>query len=179
MADVAMTYLRIGQINTALDRNDDAIVAVRQALDIIDRLRREHPNDRESQRKLAGFCTERRWTQRGTVVPKNPLAAFQTLLRLEATWEKLAAEHPTTVAFQADLAAIDGSIGALLHWSGRQNDGSKYFQKAAAIGEKMVRDDPAVPRYRSALADVSLQLAANQSANGLGGRGTCADSAGR
>jgi serine/threonine protein kinase len=167
LADVAVTYLRIGQLNGALDRNDDAIVAIRQALDIVEQLRREHPSDSESQRKLAGFCTDRRWAQRGTVVPRNPLAAFQTLLRLEAMWEKLAAEHPTTVAFQADLAAIDGSIGALLHWSGRQKEGSKYLQKATAIGEKMVRDDPDVPQYRSALADVSLQLADNQSANGL------------
>jgi serine/threonine protein kinase/tetratricopeptide (TPR) repeat protein len=167
MADVAATYLRIGQINSALDRNDDAIVAVRQALDIIDQLRREHPSDSESQRRLAGFCTDRRWAQKGTVVPKNPLAAFQTLLRLEAMWEKLAAEHPTTIAFQTDLAAIDGSIGVLLHWSGNEKAGSKYLQKAVAIGEKMVRADPAVPQYRSALADVSLQLAANQSANGL------------
>ena len=86
MADVAITYLRIGQVNSALDRNDDAIVAVRQALDIIERLRREHPSDLESQRKLAGFCTERRWAQKGTVVPSNPLAAFETLLRLEAMW---------------------------------------------------------------------------------------------
>ena len=167
LADLAVTYLRIGQLNSALDRNDDAIVAVRQALDIVDQLRREHPSDSDSQRKLAGFCTDRRWAQRGTVVPKNPLAAFQTLLRLEAMWEKLAAENSTTVAFQADLAAIDGSIGALLHWSGRQKEASKYLQKATAIGEKMVRDDPAVPQYRSALADVSLQMAANLSANGL------------
>ncbi len=48
MADVAVTYLRIAQINSALDRNDDAIDAVRQALDVIDRLRKEHPNDLES-----------------------------------------------------------------------------------------------------------------------------------
>jgi tetratricopeptide (TPR) repeat protein len=166
MADLAVTYLRVSQINTALDRNDDAIVAVRQALDIVDRLRREHPKDLESPRKLAGFCTERRWTQYGTDLPRNPLVAFQTMLRLETTWEKLAAEHPSVVAFQSDLMAIDTALGALLHSSGRPKDGAKYFHKAVAIGERLLAEDPTVPRYRSALADVSLQLAGNRTATG-------------
>lgn len=166
MADLAVTYLRVSQINNALDHNDDAIVSVRQALDIVDRMRREHPRDLESQRKLAGFCTERRWTQYGTDIPKNPLAAFQTLLRLEKTWETLTAEHPSVVAFQSDLLAIDTAVGALLHSSGRPKEGAKYFQKAVAIGERLVAEDPTEPRYRSALADVSQQLAGNRAATG-------------
>ena len=46
-------------------------------------------------------------------------------------------------------------------------DGTKYFQKGVAIGERLVAEYPAVPRYRSALADVSLQLAGNRMATGL------------
>ncbi len=127
MTDVAVTYLRIAQINAAIDQNDEATVAVKHALDMIDQLRREYPDDQVSPVRLAGFCTERRWIQRGTAVPRDPLAAFQTLLRLQRLWEQLAQEHPNTIGFQSDLSAIHGAIGSTLHWSGRAKQATQLW----------------------------------------------------
>ncbi len=167
MADVAASHLRMAQILTAIDRNDDATIAVKEALDIIDRLRSEYPDDRESQVRLAGFFTERRWSQRGTEIPRDRLMAFQTLTRLERLWEQLAEQHPSESGFQSDLLGIYSTIGATLHWSGREKEGTPYFRKSISIGEHLVRDDPTDTRYRSAFADANLQLSKNLSTCGF------------
>ncbi len=167
MADVAASHLRMAQILTAIDRNNDATIAVKEALDIIDRLRSEYPDDRQSQVRLAGFFTERRWSQRGTEIPRDRLLAFQTLTRLERQWELFAEQHPSESGFQSDLLGIYSTIGVTLHWSGREKEGTEYFRKSISIGERLVQENPADTRYRSVFADANLQLSKNLSACGF------------
>ncbi|HAC91333.1 MAG TPA: hypothetical protein DCF63_12005, partial [Planctomycetaceae bacterium] len=167
MADVAATYLRTAQINMAIDRSDEATTAVKHALDIIGQMRREHPEDRESQIRLAGFFTERRWLKRSTAFPRDRISSYMALMRLQRQWEQLAEQHPTEIGFQSDLLGIYSTIGATLHWGGRAKEATDYFRKTVSIGERLVQINPADSKYRSAFADANLQLSKNLSALGF------------
>src|SRR5262249_46642166 len=130
LADLAVTYLQVCLIYTALDRNDDALVAAAQALDVIDRLRQQCPAGSPHYRKLAGFWKGTRPTKQVTALPRDVNQAFRTIRRLAETYEQLAQENPTVIAFQSDLAAVQTHIGALLADAGQREVALLYLQKA-------------------------------------------------
>jgi serine/threonine protein kinase/tetratricopeptide (TPR) repeat protein len=166
LANLAVTYIRVAGIFHATDRNDDAVAALGQALDAIDRLRREYPSATGAHRKLAGFWKGLRRVTTGTVLPRDREQAFHMLQRFAETWERLAEEHPAVVEFQNDLAAIDLHIGALLNSAGQRSAAIPFVLKAQAIWERLVREHPSVPEYKSDLADVLSLLAAGHAAVG-------------
>ncbi len=159
LIDAAVTQLRLSSIYLALNRIDDFIVAIRRALDVVDRLGRDHPNSGEHERKLAGFWQGMRWTKTGMRAPRDTLGALQTMLRLEATWTQLAQKYPSDVAFQSDLGYVRSMLGAGMEQAGRKNDATTWFRKGVVIGEKLVETEPTVPKYRADLAVGSLLLA--------------------
>jgi tetratricopeptide (TPR) repeat protein len=158
LADLAVTYLRLSHVYIALDRADDAATAIRQALDTTSRLQ-SHPEADRYERKLAGFCRGVRWTQGAMTPPRDPIGAFQTLLRLEATWRKLAQKHPSNAAMQSDLASIQGLVGLLMAEVKRRPEAIRFFRQSLAIDERLSAEYPNVPRYRGDQADASIQLA--------------------
>ncbi|MBI2826104.1 MAG: protein kinase [Planctomycetia bacterium] len=160
LADMAVTHLRMSSIYLALDRADDFIAAIRRALDVIDRLRRDHAGASDHERKLAGFWKGMRWTRVGMAVPRDGLAAFQTMFRFEATWQQLANKYPSDVAFQSDLSYVQATIGSGFTSTGRIKEGTAYFRKSLVTSEKAFGKYPDVPQYRSGLAEL-LQLLAN------------------
>jgi len=161
LADLAVTFLRLGHIYIALDRADDAVIAVRQALDAISRIQ-SHPEAKRYEPRLAGFWRGVRWTQGSMTLPRDPIAAFQTLLRFEATWQKLATEHSANRVMQSDLASIQAMIGLLLaDVKGQRKQAIQFFRKARANDERLTTAYPDVHQYRGDLAAVSLVLAFN------------------
>jgi serine/threonine protein kinase/tetratricopeptide (TPR) repeat protein len=161
LIDVAATHLRVSSIYLALDRADDFVAAIRRALDVIDRLRREHPDAGDHERKLAGFWKGRRWTQVGMDPPRDLLGALQTGFRFEKTWQQLAEKYPSDVAFQSDLSHMQATIGHGFTLSGRLKEGTAYFRKALAAAEKVVNEAPNEPQYRSELAAAMQLLVGN------------------
>lgn len=157
-ANLAVTYLRVAEIYHATDRNEDALAVIGQALDTIDRLRREHPAATEAHRKLAGFWKGLRRMKRRTERPRDTEQALRLLQRLADTWEHLAVENPSVVEFQSDLGAIQAHIGDLLTSAGQAEPSRAYFLKARATWETLVRDNPNVPAYKADLAMICYQL---------------------
>lgn len=149
LADLATTHLRVGEIYRVLNRPDDWVAAIGRALNVIDRLRREHPAPSEYERKLAGFWQGLRVTVNHSAAPRDVSATSKTLLHLEKTWTLLAERHPTQPAFRSDLAAIRALTGWVLADIGRPIEGIAMFRQALAVNGDMVREFPGVAKYRA------------------------------
>ena len=106
LAELAATYLRLAEIDHAMDRNDDAVAAIDQALEVIDSLRRDFPDQQHQLRKLAGYWKGFRRSKTRTEMPKNPEAALVSLSRLIDTLQALGDAYPGELGFQSDVAAI-------------------------------------------------------------------------
>ena len=151
LADLAVTYMRVAEIYHVTDRNNDAIAAIDKALPVIDRLRREFPNEKVFHRKLAGFWKGHRRVQSSTELPKDPRAALASLARLIDTMQALATENPGEPRFRSDTAALCFRAGDLLASNGQSGAAVQYFEKSKAILEQLVRDQPELPEYRADL----------------------------
>jgi tetratricopeptide (TPR) repeat protein/tRNA A-37 threonylcarbamoyl transferase component Bud32 len=160
LADLAVTYIRVAEINHTIDRNDDAVAAIDQAVELIERLRSEFPNAGKEHRRLAGYWKGYRRATQSTAMPKDPAAAFRSINRLIELLKALAHEYPDEIAFRSDLAALYQRTGDLLTSSRRFQEGVVYLEEARAVGEQLVRDQPEVREYRADLARTYRQLAA-------------------
>jgi tetratricopeptide (TPR) repeat protein len=160
LADLAVTHLRVSAVYQATDRNDDALVALLTALEVVDQLRRDHPDAVEQHRKLAGFWKGRRIIKADSKLPSDPTAAYQTIVRLTDLWERFAKENPATVGFQSDLAAIDHTLADLLVGSGNRELGLVFLKKSRAIWNRLAHENPTVPKYREELARACVDTAA-------------------
>jgi serine/threonine protein kinase/tetratricopeptide (TPR) repeat protein len=162
VADLAVTYLRVAVVYHVTDRNDDAVAALRNGLEVVERLRRDHPGAAEQHRKLAGFWRGSRGVQANTHLPRDPLAAFQVLQRLTALWEQFVQENPAAPGFQSDLAATYYLMADLLVTRGQRDEGLALMAKSRAVWETLVRGHPEVPEFRADLArtceDVAWRL---------------------
>ncbi len=154
LADLAVSYLRVCFIDIVLDRNEDALAAARQALDVIDRLLREYPGRTEYHRRLAGFWKGRRAITDKTDIPRDPELAIGTAKRLVDTWARLARENPTVAGFKSDRAAIEMYTAELLNSAGEREQSLQFLQDAQAVLDELVREYPTVAQYRADLADV-------------------------
>ncbi len=160
LADLAVTYLRVCEIDSANDRNDDAIAALDRALDIIERLRREHPRATEQHRRLAGYYKGLRSVQ-GAGTPRDLQGARKSYEHLMDTWRKFAEENPSVIGFRSDLASIYFRLGVLLADGHVRQNAVPLFRNAHSILEKLAHDYPAVPEYRADLAFACGYLALN------------------
>jgi len=161
LVDLAVTNMRVAEINHTVDRNDDAVAAINRALDAIDRLRRDYPNAGEPQRRLAGYWKGFRRAHVATEMPKDPEAAFRSLSRLIGMWETLSKEFPDELRFQSDLAALLHRVGDLLATGGQVREAVPMFERSRDLLEKLAHDHPEVPEYRADLARSYQYLAAN------------------
>jgi serine/threonine protein kinase/tetratricopeptide (TPR) repeat protein len=159
LADLAATYLRVAVVYGATDRNDDAVAALLQGLEIVEQLRHDHPAAAEHHRKLAGFWKGRRSVQRDATLPRDPLEAFQALQKLTSLWEKFVEENPAIDGFQSDLAANYATLADLQISSGHREEGLAFLRKSRAGWDRLARDYPAVPEYRADLARACEDLA--------------------
>src|SRR5205807_1180427 len=103
-AELASVSLRLSTIYVSLDRNDDSLAASLQGLDLVEKLLRERPGDREFPRQLAGYFHFHRALGYMTRPPSDPLKTLATLRRACVIWERFAREYPDVRGFQSDLA---------------------------------------------------------------------------
>jgi tetratricopeptide (TPR) repeat protein len=152
LANLAVTYLRIAEVCHTINRNDEAVAAIDQALSHIDRLVRDFPDARESHCRLAGFWKGWRQRESRSDRPRDPQAAFRTLNRLATAWQEFGRRYPAVVGFRSDQAAIDTHIGDLLTSMGQDRQAIPYLTRARAIQEQLVRDHPDLVECRADLA---------------------------
>jgi tetratricopeptide (TPR) repeat protein/serine/threonine protein kinase len=152
LAELAAAYLRVAEIDHAIDRNDDSIAAAHRALVLIERLRKEHPRATAEHRKLAGYWKGLRRTKPGTTMPRDPDEARRVILAVADQWQAFARENPDVPGFQSDLAALYAHLGDLVLGRGQASEALPVFERAREIGERLVAEYPNTPEYRADLA---------------------------
>ena len=107
--------------------------------------------------------------QRKTLLTASVVAALSILASNAACAAGPLMAAPVNLASPQETAGLVAKLTALDARRGIGSDNSFRIasQHPGVVGEKIVRENPDVPKYRYALADVTLQSAANQAALGL------------
>src|SRR5262249_22064431 len=105
-ADLAAAHLRVSILYAVVDRGDDYQASINAGVEVLERLRREHPGDRELYRRVAGYFRAYRPLFAHTQWPKDVDGLVRLLEKYTTLWEQLAAEDPATPGFRLDLAAV-------------------------------------------------------------------------
>lgn len=158
LADLALSCLRLSEVEYELSNIDDAVASLGAGLDLAQQLQRLFPDDRLSQAKLAGYWKGNRRTVRSNLPPTDLDAAHALLLRYIELWEVFVRENPGIPGFRSDLANIYNKLGLLQNTRGLNPDAAFFTKKAIDIWEDLHHQDPTVALYRDALVVGYLQL---------------------
>jgi serine/threonine protein kinase/Flp pilus assembly protein TadD len=142
-AELGAAYFRLWEIYSIVDQEPDALAALRRALDITDRLRREYPGDTEVLRTLATFKPGGgafHWSD----CPDSLREEMETLQRAAKIWAGLASENPGIPEFQGKLAQVYDQIANMYRDSppGDRQAALRTGQQAFEIWEKLSREHP-------------------------------------
>ena len=139
LVDLATTYMRLSEIYHTVDRNDDAVAAIDRAVVVIERLRRDFPDNRSAPSQVGRILEGLSPVETRMEMPKDPEAAFSALTRLIDALQALADENPDELGFQSDIAALCHRTGDLLTSEGKTAKGVPYFDRARNILEKLTK----------------------------------------
>jgi serine/threonine protein kinase/Flp pilus assembly protein TadD len=156
---VALARFRVWQIFIAMNRQDEAMVALGKGLDVVEKLYGQRPNDTELYKRLAGFRKGRFLFHRAGQF-ESAEANIRTLQRAGRFWERLARQHPAVAEFQLNLAETYSDI-ALYLWAVEGTspaDEVAAYQKAYAIWKKLALENPASLEYQECLARGQVAL---------------------
>jgi serine/threonine protein kinase/tetratricopeptide (TPR) repeat protein len=151
--DMAAAYFRVATIYLSLERLDEALEALRQGVDFVDRLCREYPRDPRWARRLAGFSNSFRALDSASIhlsnrLPSRPREAVSTMIRATELWKKLARDHDDLPGFQSDLAFLQLTLAAALDRAKLDALALAAYQDARAVAEQLARRDPGVLFYQ-------------------------------
>ena len=109
LADLTVAHLYMSVVYHELDRNDDSLVAIKSAIELAERLRRDYPHAVEQHRRLAGYWKVHRGARAKTEMPKDVAAARRTLSKFLLLWETFRArirrsKHFRTTSLQLMLS---------------------------------------------------------------------------
>jgi serine/threonine-protein kinase len=154
--DMAAAYFRVAMIYISLERLDEALKALQQGVDFVDRLSRDYPHDPRWAGRVAGFSKGFRALESASShlsgrLPSRPHEAVTTLLRATALWKKLARDHGDLPGFRSDLALFHLSLAAALARAKLDALALASYQDARAITEQLVRREPGVSFYQEML----------------------------
>jgi tetratricopeptide (TPR) repeat protein/tRNA A-37 threonylcarbamoyl transferase component Bud32 len=144
--DLVQACSVLGDALERTSRPSEALQAFEEAIGVLERLIRDHPANPKYVSRLAGMhhnC--------GRLCTGNEaLAAFTRALALE---EQALARAPFDVEIQDFMARHLNSLGIVHDDSFHQErEALVYFERAAALRERIVRENPAVHEYRGELA---------------------------
>jgi serine/threonine protein kinase len=168
-AELAAAYFRIWQIYRSVNRYADSMAALRKALDIAERLRREHPGNTE----VLGTLATVRYGQLRFVgslhaqfdagSTSDIAEAIRTLERGAALWATLAAENPRIPDFQRNLGEVYDELANLQRGTNDPLRALETARKAFAVWEKLAQEYPPMvaggreKEYRGAILAVYLR----------------------
>jgi serine/threonine protein kinase len=167
-AELAAAHFRIWQIYRSVNRYADSLAALRTALDIAEKVRREYPGNRNVLRTLATV----RYGQLRFVgglhaqvdVDSSDISQpIRTLERAAALWATLAEENPRIPDFQRNLGEVYDEIANLERVFNEPLRALGTAQKAFAVWEKLAQEHPPMVvggrerEYRGAILAVYLR----------------------
>jgi serine/threonine protein kinase/tetratricopeptide (TPR) repeat protein len=140
-------------LGNALDkanRPDEALRAFREGIELVESLARDCPGEARYLHSLAGQHHNVGVVYQDTLgKPREARAAFRTALELE---EQAAARAPYDVRVQDFMAKHLHSLGVVHDNLKEFAPALEFFERAVALREKLVRENPAVHEFRGELA---------------------------
>ncbi len=158
-ADLAVAHLRVSVLYFEVDRSDACQASLDAGVEVVEQLRREHPDDRDLYRRVAGGFKAYRPLVDYTQSPKDVPGLLRVLQRYTALWERMAGEDPGTFAFRLDLAAVYAFRADIVGSFERREAGVADGRRSTAILEDLVRAKPEEPEYQAMLATAYAILA--------------------
>jgi serine/threonine protein kinase/tetratricopeptide (TPR) repeat protein len=137
--DVATSHRNIGFALYRVGRTAEALAAHQRAAEMLEELIRADPRDTEFREGLAAILRRIGFEHGIAGRQEASFAAYQRALEIA---EPLAADNPAVASFQGQLAIIHRDIGRWMRRNHRLAEGKKHLEKALAIQEKLVRDEP-------------------------------------
>ncbi len=150
-ARLAKAIAGLASVTASLDSQANAIKSYQQAVDLLDPLVRNDPNDCERQVLLGRVLCELGMLQRASGSLK---AARDNLLRAREIQERLTGDHPSSATYQFDLARTLDRLG-LLVFTSKPDESLDCFEQAIRIQRGRFSSDPE-SATAAARADMAL-----------------------
>ncbi len=153
---MASAYFHVAFICISLEQLDEALKAIQQGVDFVEKLCREHPDDPRWPRRLAGFSQNFHASDLlGSTASSRPTlrpdVAARTLTRATVLWKRLARDHDDLPGFQSDLAFLHLAMATTLDRAGLGPRAFSSFQDARVVAEQLVRRHPDVLFFQELL----------------------------
>jgi serine/threonine-protein kinase len=149
LARLAEASFALADLTHQIGDKLDALIAVRESLELRQKLADANPSVSAFQRDLARSYTGIGTLLRETGKPTDALESHKAAL---AIWTKLADANPSVSEFQSYLASSHTQIGAALGEIGKLADALKSHEAALAIRKKLADANPTVSDFQSDLA---------------------------
>src|SRR5262249_47920722 len=131
---------------------DLALADLQHALEIRERLAKDHPSVREHQRNLAVGLNNIGLLHGDMDHPDLALASFQRALRIS---ERLVKDYPSIADYRDAPASTYNTMGALQNAKGHDDLPPASFQQAIKVRDRLAKDfkaPPPVAQYQNDLA---------------------------
>jgi tetratricopeptide (TPR) repeat protein len=149
---------RVAEIRYKFSQIEQAEVAYRQALSILEPLAADYPGRPEFAQAFAGNLNSLAILYMSTGRPDQAEAAFR---KAAATRQKLIDDHPGDVAYRYGLARIENSRGILYKRIHRPADCEAALKRAEALDRELIEVSPEDHAIRGHLARVLVNLGAS------------------
>jgi serine/threonine protein kinase/tetratricopeptide (TPR) repeat protein len=153
-ADLAAAHFRVASIDIFLDQGEAAGAALKEGVDLVERLLQEHPENQELPKRLAGFLQSARRLHSYASHMVGLSRDDATLLKAIALWERFARAYPDVRGFQSDLALLYLLRVEQLRDNLGTEEGLGCCQKARVLTENLVREVPSQDVYQHLLDHV-------------------------
>ncbi len=157
--EAARAHFRVGDINKLMGRHEEAQTAYRQALQVLDKLVADFPNQPAYRYDLAQALNNLGNSLTTTRAIKEAEQAFQRAIEIN---QQLVKEFPKALEYRIDLGTHHGNLGNLYVHSDRPEDAEKHLQKSLQIREEVLRIDPNRPDLQHQLVMAYINLAVLQ-----------------
>jgi serine/threonine-protein kinase len=148
-ADLAKSYVRVGEITQLIGSRPEALAAFEQAAAAFEAFLQEGSLDSAGQDQLA-----RVYLKIGHLHLElgDRKAAVRSLERGLAVQERLLGTEPVNASFQETLAGLHGDLGQTWTVAGNYAAAREAYERSRAIKEQLVKANPSAAGYRVTLA---------------------------
>jgi serine/threonine-protein kinase len=148
-SEQADCLFRVAYITTEIGNKSDALARYQQVLEVLGKLARQHPRDRNYQFLLAHTWNNVGILHRDAGKPGEALRCYTQARNIQ---RELVKAHPGEPGYQGDLGVTLRNLGYLHHEAGRDEQARRCYDQARNIQVKLVKEQPGVYRYRAELA---------------------------
>jgi serine/threonine-protein kinase len=148
---LANVQFQLAVVATRLDRADDALAWLQQALAVREELARSHPENDTWQANLAETYDHIGFASLGK---REPAVVEANWLRGLAIWEQLVRDHPQVAKYRLGLALDYVNLGLFDVGQDRPAEVEVKFRKAESVLTALVHDHPDDIHARALLGDL-------------------------